>query len=208
MALQWPYPGGKTPVERLVHLAAGKDLTGALEQAKVYLVHIQQELDYAKMQSGSEQWALGQPPKPLVTPLRIKEAARLLGVTADALRNWERNGLVTIPRDKANNYRQYNEPELSRLRVIRVLRQAGYSMMSMLRTIHQLDLGFKDDLGTVLGEPPMDEDVVTVADRWLATLKEQKNRGRSDHHPYRRNDPEISTHNNRQTLHLHTNVIK
>ena len=178
MALQWPYPGGKTPVEKLVQLAAEKDLAGALEQAKIYLVHIQQELDYAQNAVRVlEQWALGQPPKPLKKPLRIKETARLLGMTADALRNWERNGLVTIPRANENNYRQYNEPELSRLSVIRVLRQAGYSMMSLLRTIHHLDLGYKDDLGTVLGEPPEDEDVVTVADRWLATLKEQKNRG-------------------------------
>lgn len=178
LALQWPYPGGKTPVERLVRLAAIKDLPAALDQSMIYLSHIEQELEYAQNAIRIlEQWALGQPPKPLATPLRIKEACSMLGVTPDALRNWERNGLVTIPRAQENNYRQYNEPELSRLSVIRILRQSGYSMMSLLRVIHHLDLGFKNDLGTVLGDPPLDEDVVTVADRWLATLKEQKNRG-------------------------------
>ncbi len=104
-------------------------------------------------------------------------------------------------RAKENNYRQYNEPELSRLSVIRILRQAGYSMMSLLRVIHRMDLGFKNDLGTVLGDPPMDEDVVTVADRWLATLKEQKNRGEAIIITYRRDDPQIPLRNNRQTFH-------
>lgn len=180
LALQWPYPGGKTPVDKLVRLAAVKELTAALEQAKIYLDRIQQELDYArKAVMVLEQWAQGQPPKPKAVPLRISETARLLGITTDALRNWERNGLVTIPRNNENHYRIYNEPELSRLSVIRVLRQAGYSMMSMLRTIRHLDLGFKSDLGAILGEPQEDEDVVTVADRWLATLKEQKKRGKA-----------------------------
>lgn len=178
LALQYPYPGGKGPVDRLVRQAANKELFAALDSAKTYKTNIQRELDYAQdAVRVLEQWVKGEPPKPLATPFKISEAASFLGITTDALRNWERNGLITIPRDFHNGYRIYNEPELSRLRVIRVLRQAGYSMMSLLRTIRHLDLGYKHDLASILGEPPEDEDVITVADRWLATLKGQKKRG-------------------------------
>jgi DNA-binding transcriptional MerR regulator len=175
--LQWPYPGGKTPVVRLVQLAANKEFHAALQLGYAYKDRVQQEIDYAQgAVRALEQWASGQPAKPMPHPLRIKDAASMLGVTADTLRNWERNGLVSIPRDSSNSYRLYNEPELSRLRVIRVLRKAGYSMMAMLRTIHQLDLGIKSDLEILIGEQPIGEDVITAADRWLATLKDQKTR--------------------------------
>jgi DNA-binding transcriptional MerR regulator len=176
-ALQWPYPGGKAPVDRLVHLTAVKEFPAALQLGIAYKERIQTEIDYAQdAVRVLEQWASGQPTKPMPHPLRIKDAAALLGVTADALRNWERNGLVSIPRDNSNSYRLYNEPELSRLRVIRVLRKAGYSMMAMLRTIHQLDFGNKSDLEILIGEQPIGEDVITAADRWLSTLKDQKAR--------------------------------
>jgi DNA-binding transcriptional MerR regulator len=176
-ALLWPYPGGKAPVARLVHLAADKEFQAALQLGYAYKERIQQEIDYAQdAVRVLEQWASGQPTKPMSQPLRISEAASLLGITADALRNWERNGLVAIPRDSSNSYRLFNEPEFSRLRVIRVLRKAGYSMMAMLRTIHQLDLGNKSDLEILIGEQPIGEDVITAADRWLATLKDQKAR--------------------------------
>jgi DNA-binding transcriptional MerR regulator len=174
-ALQWPYPGGKAPVDRLVHLAADKEFTAALQLGNAYKDRIQQEIDYAQAAVRVlEQWASGQPAKPMPHPVRIGEAAALLGTTVDALRNWERNGLVAIPRDRSNSYRLFNEPELSRLRVIRVLSKAGYSMMAMLRTIHQLDLGIRSDLEILIGEQPIGEDVITAADRWLATLKDQK----------------------------------
>ena len=177
-ALQWPYPGGKAPVEQLVRLAANKELTAALDLAKAYQVRIEQEISYAQAAVHVlEQWAGSQKTIPLKNPLRIWEASRLLGISADALRNWERNGLITIPRGP-NGYRQYNEPEISWLRVIRVLRQAGYSMMAILRTIHHLQQGSETDIEDIIGNPPEDENVITAADRWLSTLEVQKLRAK------------------------------
>ncbi|WP_157793942.1 MerR family transcriptional regulator [Paenibacillus donghaensis] len=46
-----------------------------------------------------------------------KEAARLLGVTPEVLRNWERNGLIGIPRGH-NQSRIYGDEEITRLRII------------------------------------------------------------------------------------------
>jgi len=177
-ALQWPYPGGKAPVEQLVRLAANKELTAALDLAQAYLVRIEQEISYAQdAVHVLEHWAGSQKAIPLLNPLRICEASRLLGISADALRNWERNGLISIPRGP-NAYRQYNEPEISWLRVIRVLRQAGYSMMAILRAIHHLQHGTATDLEDLIGNPPEDENVITAADRWLATLESQKIRAK------------------------------
>lgn len=58
--------------------------------------------------------------------LTIKKAASRLGLTADILRNWEKNGLLDVPRDPANGYRLYGEEHFRRCLVIRLLFQAGF----------------------------------------------------------------------------------
>lgn len=173
-ALQWPYPGGKASVELLVRHAAHKEFYQARELACSYLVRIQQEINYAHdAVNALERWSNNQPAPPLKASLKIRDASKLLGISMDALRNWERNGLISIPRGQ-NSYREYNEPEISLLRVIRTLRQAGYSLLSILRTIHHLKIGPASDLKELIGNPPEDENVITAADRWLATLENQK----------------------------------
>jgi DNA-binding transcriptional MerR regulator len=110
--------------------------------------------------------------------VQISEAARLLGVTIDMLRNWERNGLIAVPRDPRNGYRLYGATEIGRLRVIRTLLRAGYSMMAILRMLLHLDRGQAGDLRLVLDTPPPDEDAVYATDRWLSTLAGQEQRAR------------------------------
>ena len=51
------------------------------------------------------------------------------------LRNWERNGLLRVPRDPRNRYRTYSAAEIGRLRVIRVLARSKYSQMAILRML-------------------------------------------------------------------------
>ncbi|MDQ3689961.1 MAG: MerR family transcriptional regulator [Chloroflexota bacterium] len=53
---------------------------------------------------------------------RIGEAAKRVGVSASALRLWERQGLVR-PRRSDRRYRLYSEEDLDRLRSVRRLRQ-------------------------------------------------------------------------------------
>jgi hypothetical protein len=83
-----------------------------------------------------ERWAAGTPVDATQQSLRIGEAvfctaaASLLNTTIDAIRNWERNGLIEVPRNPDNGYRRYGAPEIDRLRVIRMLLRAGYSMMA------------------------------------------------------------------------------
>jgi DNA-binding transcriptional MerR regulator len=92
------------------------------------------------------------------------------------LRNWERNGLIKVPRERGNRYRLYGPIELGRLRVLRLLYRAGYSSMAILRMVHQLDRGQRTNLRQALDTPPPDEDILTTADRWLSTLAEQEHR--------------------------------
>lgn len=183
-ALHHPYPGGKQPVLQVVRLSVDGDLKGALEQAEVYLDQVREERRRADEAAGAlQRWAegemSGEAGPTLPAPLRIAAAAAFLGVSPDALRNWERNGLIRVPRDAGSGYRLYGQPELARLRVIRLLRMAGYSMMAILRMVRQLDQGHTDELRKVLDSPgPGEEDPCYITDRWLTTLAEQEERAR------------------------------
>ncbi len=106
-------------------------------------------------------------------PLAVGEVSKLLGVSLDIIRNAERNGLITVPRNSHNNYRLFGKKEIERLRIIRMLSKAGYSHMAILRMFIELDKGHTHDLKTTLDTPRADEDIFTAADHWLTTLKEQ-----------------------------------
>ena len=176
-ALQAPYPGGKTPALNLVFHAASGDLGGALEQAYVYLTQIRAEQAQAEAAVELlERWSQGAATDATAALLQIGQAAQLLNLTADTLRNWERDGLIKVPRNPRNGYRLYGAAQIGRLRVIRVLRRSGYSNMAILRMMLHLDRGQGGDLRQVLDTPPPDEDVYSAADHWLSTLAAQEGR--------------------------------
>lgn len=157
-----------------IRLTVSGDLAGALNQARVHLGLIQRERSRAEYAVRYlEEWATKACSKTTDKPLRISEAARLLDVTGDMLRNWERNGLVKVPRDPESGYRLYGNPEIGRLSVIRSLRRARYSIMSIYRMFHRFDRGEKVNLRQVLDSvPPDEEDVFFNTDRWLTKLGE------------------------------------
>ena len=110
--------------------------------------------------------------------LHISAAARLLNVSTDVLRNWERNGLIRTPRDPRNDYRLYGAAEIGRLRVIRMLSRAGYSTMAILRMVLELDQGRGDNLRQALDTPRPDEDAYSASDQWLSALAEHEQRAK------------------------------
>jgi DNA-binding transcriptional MerR regulator len=180
-ALHGPWPGRnirRSAVE-LVRQAASGDLGGALEQAYQHLARVQAERAQAEAAAQLlERWAKGVAADATTRPLQIGQAARLLRVSTDMLRNWERNGLIQVPRDPGNGYRLYTAAELGRLRVIRMLSRAGYSQMAILRMLLHLDGEQGGDLRQVLDTPRPDEDIYIAADRWLTSLDEQEQRAR------------------------------
>lgn len=66
-----------------------------------------------------------------------KQTADYLKVTMDTLRNWEMNGLLAVKR-KQNGYRVYTESDINRLKIIRTLRCANYSLSAILRMINAM----------------------------------------------------------------------
>lgn len=155
--------------------AVADDWGGALERAYAHLAFIQSERVQAEAAVMLlERWAAGTTVDSTEQPLRIGQAARLLGISIDVLRNWERNGLIAVPRQADNGYRLYGAFEISRLRVIRMLIRAGYSQMAVLRMLLQLDRDDVTSLRDLLVAPQPDEDLYTASDHWLATLADQE----------------------------------
>lgn len=101
-----------------------------------------------------------------------KEAAALIGVTPEILRNWERNGLITIPRTGVNKTRIYGNKELTRLRVIYMLRQTNYSISAINRSLILHDSGNAAGAILSLNLPEPDEEIVytSAGDHWLEAL--------------------------------------
>ncbi len=176
-----PYPGRtirRSLIALIRHTATG-DYPGALALARRHLEIVYGEREQAEAAADFlERWANGDPPPDLDSPLLVGQAASLLKLTSDMLRNWERNGLIQVPRDPHNRYRLYHAAQIGRLRVIRLLRQAGYSPMAILRMLILFDQGAAVDLRQALDTPRPDEDVYMAADRWLSTLADQEQRAR------------------------------
>lgn len=75
---------------------------------------------------------------------RVGEAARQVGVRVSALHFWEQQGLLRPLRDKSNRYRLYDEQQMRRLRVVALLRDAGYTFNVILPVLDELAAGRPD----------------------------------------------------------------
>ena len=105
--------------------------------------------------------------------LTRKEAASYLQVTMDTLRNWELNGLIAVKR-KQNGYRVYTTIDLQRLKIIRSLRCANYSLASILRMLQALSYDPTSNIREVIDTPDETDDIITACDRLLSSLAEAK----------------------------------
>ncbi|GHO50555.1 MerR family transcriptional regulator [Ktedonospora formicarum] len=174
LALHWPYVGNKQHLIDLVKSAANDDLGMAMEFAYEYLADVRAERTHAEAAIAFlERWAAGYALDASSHPMHIRQAAAHLNVSIDMLRNWERNGLLTVPREPANQYRLYGSAELGRLRVIRMLVKSGFSLAAILRMLQQADSGNSRNLRDALNIPSEEDThdyVVVAADRWLASL--------------------------------------
>ena len=177
LALKYPYPGGKQVVLDLVYAARDRHLEAALDLADQYREQIAAERGQAEAAIDYlERWLAGENLSQVENPLWIGEAADLLDLTRDTLRSWERDGLIAVPRDPQNGYRLYGPEEIGRLRVIRVLVNAGYSHMAILRLMLRLDRGEAVDPRQALDTPRADEEIIHITDRWLTALEGESER--------------------------------
>ncbi len=175
----WPGREIRRAALAVVKKAAAGETAAALALAEKHLGTVLAER--AQAEAAAEvlaQWARGRAFAPQRIALRSGQAAALLGVSYDMLRNWERNGLLTVPRDPRSGYRAYGAAEIARLRVIRLLSRAGYSLMAILRMLLHLEQGGGGDLRRVLDTPRPDEDAFSASDRWLSSLTDCERRAR------------------------------
>lgn len=98
-----------------------------------------------------------------------KQVADYLSLTIDTIRNWELNGLIKVKR-KENGYRVYNEEDLKRLKIIRALKCANFSLSSILRLLQDLDSNKNTDLKQVIDTPKENEDIICVCDKLITSL--------------------------------------
>jgi DNA-binding transcriptional MerR regulator len=175
-AAQYPGRGFRALGNAIIQRAVADDWTAALEKAHDLWLAVGIELEQANQAANIlEHWAQNMAtPNSKEEPLPIGEVAKLLGVSIDVIRNAERNGLITVPRNSYNNYRLFGKKEIERLRIIRMLSKAGYSHMAILRMFIELDKGNRRDLKKALDTPRPDEDIFSATDRWLTTLHEQE----------------------------------
>lgn len=101
--------------------------------------------------------------------LKRKEVSDMLGITMDTLRNWEMNGLFKVKR-RENGYRIYTDEDIRKLKIIRSLKCANYSLSAILRMMNALDKNAGVDINNVLNNPNPNEDIISVCDRLILSL--------------------------------------
>ncbi|WHH58557.1 MerR family transcriptional regulator [Petroclostridium sp. X23] len=165
----------KQAVDMLKMSALG-NLESAMKMAECYLQqldlemsHAEEAIEIAKKILNSDDSDI---PKEEIS-FTPKETAETLQVTMDTLRNWELNGLITVKR-KQNRYRVYFYEDIQRLKIIRSLRCANYSLSSILRMLGALSQNPATDLRKSINTPQDNEDVITACDKLLTSLSEAR----------------------------------
>ena len=110
--------------------------------------------------------------------MRRKEVSDYLDLTMDTLRNWEMNGLLHVRR-KENGYRVYTDEDIRRLKIIRSLRCANYSLEAILRMLRQLSDNPDVDIREALDTPDEDDDIIAVCDKLISSLRAAEENARS-----------------------------
>jgi DNA-binding transcriptional MerR regulator len=105
--------------------------------------------------------------------LKRKEVSDILGITMDTLRNWEMNGLLKVKR-KENGYRIYDCEDINKLKMIRSLRCANYSLSAILRMMNVVFDNVDTDAVQVLNTPDRNEEIVSVCDKLIISLNSAK----------------------------------
>ncbi|MDF2845009.1 MAG: regulatory protein MerR [Herbinix sp.] len=167
----------------IIKTAALGDFDRAIFQAQHHLQQISNERRNAEEAIViTEKLFIGDYKETASIYLNRKEVADYLQVSINALRNWELNGLITIKR-KQNGYRVYDEEDIRRLKIIRSLRCANYSLSAILRMLNTISRNPGADIRQVIDTPKDDDDIISVCDKLLTSLKyaEQNAKAMIDH---------------------------
>lgn len=165
----------------IVKTNANSEFNRALSLTNEYLERIQQEINNAEEAIDIVKHLLSGWKLPDQVAMKRKEVSEYLQLTMDTLRNWEMNGLLTVKR-KENGYRIYTQEDINRLKIIRSLRCANYSLESILRMMNALSENPTVNIREVLDTPSLEEDIVSVCDKLITSLKSAESNAKQMRH--------------------------
>ena len=155
----------------IIKLTAQRDFDKAISETKRYIDKLQNEASEARQAIEIvEKIMQGFNSYDKTISFTRKQVANLLDITVDTLRNWELNGLITVKRAK-NGYRIYNSHDIARLKIIRTLRCANYSLSAIYRLLNSIATQVDVNISKVLNTPNSNEDIISVCDKLLVSLK-------------------------------------
>ncbi|MDE5799157.1 MAG: MerR family transcriptional regulator [Treponemataceae bacterium] len=161
--------GLRKKITQMIMVSATGDFDTAITLTKEYLTQIKQEQENAEQAICIVEQILSGSIQENSHNLKRKDVSELLDISLDTLRNWEMNGLVTVKR-KENGYRIYTDADMQRLKIIRSLRCANYSLEAILRLLQQLSQNPDTDIRVALNTPKQTDDIISVCDRLIVSL--------------------------------------
>lgn len=153
--------GLRKKIVLMIKTSATKDFDTALSLTKEYLSQIRQERANAEEAIKIVKQILSGATEENTHFLKRKEVSNYLDISMDTLRNWEMNG-----------YRIYTDEDIKRLKIIRSLRCANYSLEVILRMIQQLSQNPNVDIRKALNTPKADAEIITVCDKLIVSLSD------------------------------------
>lgn len=178
--------GLRKKVIEIIKLSASCEFERAMEETKEYISLLQKEREQAKEAVQLASQLMLEPSEENSKTWKRQEVSLLLGVSMDTLRNWEMNGLLRVKR-KENGYRIYTQEDITRIKIIRSLKCANYSLSAILRMLgpwgrfswYKADQENRphgpSELEHILNEPGEEETVVSVCDKLIDSLLEAQN---------------------------------
>lgn len=161
--------GLRKKIISMIRTAASGDFDTALCLTDEYLLAVAHEKGNAKEAIYITKQILSGKSNVDVLELKRADTAKYLNISMDTLRNWEMNGLLSVKR-RMNGYRVYTGEDINRLKIIRSLRCANYSLEAILRMLSALSVDPNINIEQALDIPKPDEDIISVYDRLLTSL--------------------------------------
>lgn len=166
--------GLRKKIVQTVRASAAGDFDKAIMLARQYLAQVRQERVNAEDAIIIVKQMIDGQTEKNEHFMKRKEVSKYLHLSMDTLRNWEMNGLLTVKR-KQNGYRIYTDADIQRLKIIRSLRCANYSLQAILNMLCRLSQNSDADLKQVLNTPDEDADIIAVCDKLIFSLSAAEN---------------------------------
>lgn len=153
-------------IKNIIKSAAQGNFEKALELSNVHLSNIQNEKNneikvVEKIREILRNYSVDEKG----ISLNRNGVAKLLGVSKHVIINWERYGLIEVPRSK-NGYRVYGEKEIKLFKIIKNLREESYSTQSISTMLKKLETKIKGN------DIHLSEEIENSNDCLLSSLSE------------------------------------